>query len=78
MQTNDFPAPLDDAALADTWASAWAELGRAVPLALGLELQTAWSEAHRHYHNEVHLRECMALWLLWQPTASYRPRRVRS
>ncbi len=61
-----FPEPLDDATLADTWASAWAELGRPVPLALRLELQTAWSEAHRRYHDQRHLRECMALWLLWK------------
>ena len=66
MKKNDFPEPLDDTALADTWASAWAELGRPVPLALRLELQTAWTEAHRRYHDLRHLRECMALWLLWK------------
>jgi predicted metal-dependent HD superfamily phosphohydrolase len=66
VKKNDFPEPLDDTALADTWASAWAELGRPAPLALRLELQTAWREAHRRYHDLRHLRECMALWLLWQ------------
>lgn len=66
MKKNDFPGPLDDAALAGTWASAWTELGRPIPLALRLELQTAWSEADRHYHNQVPLRECMARWLPWQ------------
>ena len=61
-----FPAPLGDAALSQTWAEAWQELGRPVPLGLRLELQAAWSQAHRHYHDHVHLRECMALWVMWR------------
>jgi predicted metal-dependent HD superfamily phosphohydrolase len=61
-----FPSPLGDAALADTWAEAWRELDRPVPLPLRLELQSAWSEEHRRYHDQSHLRECMALWSLWR------------
>jgi predicted metal-dependent HD superfamily phosphohydrolase len=61
-----FPMPLEDAALADTWAEAWQSIGRPVPLPLRLELQKAWSEKHRHYHDQTHLRECMALWSLWK------------
>ena len=57
MGKSDFPAPLGDAALADSWASAWHDLGRPVPLALRLELQTSWSESHRRYHSYEHLRE---------------------
>ena len=66
MMQKGFPEPLGDAALTGTWASAWAELGRPLPLALRLELQRAWSETHRRYHDLRHLRECMALWLLWK------------
>ena len=27
---------------------------------------TAWSEPHRHYHDQRHLRECLALWTRWR------------
>ena len=27
---------------------------------------TAWSESHRHYHDQRHLRECLALWTRWR------------
>lgn len=26
----------------------------------------AWSEPHRYYHDQQHLRECMALWTRWR------------
>ena len=26
----------------------------------------AWSESHRHYHDQRHLRECLALWTQWR------------
>ena len=61
-----FPAPLNDVELADTWAVAWRELGRPLPLQMRLELQKAWKEEHRRYHDQVHLRECMALWSMWR------------
>lgn len=63
--TSPLCAPLGDAALAETWSSAWRSLGRAVPLRLRLEVQAAWAERHRHYHDGRHLRECLALWSLW-------------
>lgn len=27
---------------------------------------TAWSEPQRHYHDQRHLRECLALWARWR------------
>ena len=27
---------------------------------------TAWSEPQRHYHDQRHLRECLALWTRWR------------
>ena len=56
-----YPAPLDDAAL----AAAWSSLDRPAPASLQAELMTAWSEPHRHHHDQRHLRECLALWTRW-------------
>ena len=64
--TSSLPPPLGDAALADTWSAAWSALGRPLPLRLRLDLQQAWSERHRRYHDLVHLRECLALWTIWK------------
>lgn len=61
-----YPTPLDDAALGATWASAWSALGRPAPAGLQAELITAWSEPHRHHHDQRHLRECLALWSRWR------------
>lgn len=63
--TDTYPTPLDDAALAATWAAAWSSLGRPAPTGLEAELMTAWSEPQRHYHDQRHLRECLALWARW-------------
>ena len=60
-----YPAPLDDAALAESWDLAWSALGRPAPAGLQAELMRAWSEPHRHYHDQRHLRECLALWSRW-------------
>ncbi|MEI6026555.1 MAG: N-methyl-D-aspartate receptor NMDAR2C subunit [Betaproteobacteria bacterium] len=59
------PLP-DDAALGATWASAWSALGWPAPAGLQAELMTAWSEPHRHFHDQRHLRECLALWSRWR------------
>ena len=64
--TDTYPAPLDDGALVATWAAAWSSLGRPAPPGLQAELMTAWSEPHRHYHDQRHLRECLALWARWR------------
>ena len=64
--TDTYPAPLDDAALAASWDAAWLALGRPVPAGLQVELLTAWAEPHRHYHDQRHLRECLALWARWR------------
>jgi len=64
--TDSYPTPLDDAALAATWAAAWSAVGRPAPAGLREELMTAWSESHRHYHDQRHLRECLALWTRWR------------
>lgn len=41
-------------------------LGRPAPAGLRAELMAAWSEPHRHYHDQRHLRECMSLWAHWR------------
>ena len=64
--TDTYPRPLDDAALAATWDAAWSSLDRPAPAGLQAELMTAWSEPHRHYHDQRHLRECLALWTRWR------------
>ena len=64
--SDTYPTPLDDAALAATWDAAWSALGRSAPAGLQAELMTAWSEPHRHYHDQRHLRECLALWTRWR------------
>jgi predicted metal-dependent HD superfamily phosphohydrolase len=72
--SDTYPLPLDDAALSATWHAAWSSLGRpaasaapsAAPSGLRDELLAAWSEPHRHYHDQRHLRECLALWTRWR------------
>ena len=64
--TETYPTPLDDGALGATWAAAWAALGRPPPAGLQAKLMTAWSEPQRHYHDQRHLRECLALWTRWR------------
>lgn len=64
--TDSYPTPLNDAALDATWVAAWSSLGRPAPAGLQAELMTAWSESHRHYHDQRHLRECLALWTRWR------------
>ncbi|MBE0547395.1 MAG: N-methyl-D-aspartate receptor NMDAR2C subunit [Rubrivivax sp.] len=53
-------------ALTATWSAAWSSLGRPAPAGLQAELLAAWSEPHRHYHDQRHLRECLALWTRWR------------
>ena len=64
--TETYPTPLDDAALGATLAAAWSSLGRPAPVGLQAELMTAWSESQRHYHDQRHLRECLAMWMRWR------------
>lgn len=64
--TDSYPTPLDDDALGATWVAAWSALGRPAPAGLQAELMTAWSEQQRHYHDQRHLRECLALWTRWR------------
>ena len=64
--SDTYPAPLDDAALAASWDAAWSALGRPAPTGLQVELLNAWAEPHRHYHDQRHLRECLALWVRWR------------
>jgi predicted metal-dependent HD superfamily phosphohydrolase len=66
LASDTYPTPLDDAALAATWDAAWSSLGLPVQAGLQAELMTAWSEPHRHYHDQRHLRECLALWTRWR------------
>jgi predicted metal-dependent HD superfamily phosphohydrolase len=69
--TDSYPRPLDDAELTATWDAAWSLLGRNPPADLQAELMTAWAEPQRHYHDQRHLRECLALWSRWR---GYSPR----
>ena len=64
--TVTYPTPLDDGALGATWAAAWSALGRPAPAGLQAELMTVWSEPQRHYYDQRHLRECLALWTRWR------------
>ena len=64
--TDTYPAPLDDAALTASWNAAWLALGRPAPAGLQVELMNAWDEPRRHYHDQRHLRECLALWARWR------------
>ena len=64
--TDTYPMPLNDAALAASWDAAWLALGRPAPAGLRVELMNAWAEPHRHYHDQRHLRECLALWARWR------------
>ena len=64
--TDSYPTPLDDTALGATWTAAWSSLGRPAPTGLQAELMAAWSEPQRHYHDQRHLRECLALWTRWR------------
>ena len=61
-----YPDPLDDAALAAAWDAAWSTFGRKAPAGLRAELMAAWSEPNRHYRDQRHLRECLALWARWR------------
>ena len=63
--TDRYPPPLDDVALAASWNGAWSALGRPTPLGLQAKLMAVWAEPHRHCHDQRHLRECLALWALW-------------
>ena len=67
MSSLPFPAPLDAAARAATWTAAWALLDRPAPAWLLAELEQAWGEPPRHYHDRRHLGECLALWTRWRP-----------
>ena len=64
--TETYPIPLDDSELAATWVAAWSLLGRSAPADLQGELMSAWSEPHRHHHDQRHLRECLSLWKRWR------------
>ena len=64
--TETYPDPLDDAALSASWDAAWSALDRPAPAGLQVELMNAWAEPHRHYHDQRHLRECLALWARWR------------
>ena len=71
--TETYPTPLDDGALGATWATAWSALGRPAPAGLQAELMMAWSEPQRHYHDQRHLRECLALWARYTHMYSSQP-----
>lgn len=60
---------LDDETLASTWHDAWGSLGCMAPERIRTALMAAWSEGHRHYHDQRHLRECMSYWKRWQALA---------
>jgi len=63
---DEYPTPLDDASLVATWDAAWRAIGRPPSAGLLDELMSAWSEPHRHHHDQGHLRECLGLWARWR------------
>ncbi len=63
---DEYPVPLADDALSFSWSAAWAAMGFPAPLGLQADVMAAWAEPHRHYHDQRHLRECMALWTRWR------------
>lgn len=65
MSNESFVWPLESPALAQSWNAAWSALGQPAPLELRRELERAWSEPHRHYHDTRHLGECLALCSRW-------------
>ena len=74
-----FPVPLDRTARAQIRAAAGSTLSRDPLGGLHQEIETAWSEPHRHYHDAHHLGECLALWTRRQAQAqapSQRPAEV--
>lgn len=64
MTPNEANPRVDPAGVA--WAAAWAAIGLKAPPGLRVELDAAWAEPHRHYHDPRHLAECLALWTRWQ------------
>lgn len=67
--TTFVPGALDDSDLAVSWSEAWDHLARPAPSGLLAELMSAWSEPHRHYHDQRRLRECLSLWTRWRDQA---------
>lgn len=67
--------PLEGPTLAESWNAAWSALGKPAPLELRRELELAWTEPHRHYHDSRHLGECLALCSRWTEQAE-RPAEV--
>ena len=67
--------PLEGPTPAESWNAAWSALGKPAPLELRRELELAWTEPHRHYHDTRHLGECLALCSRWTVQAE-RPAEV--
>lgn len=57
----EFTRPLNIAERAGNWCGLWRVLGVAPPEGLHRELEAAWSESGRRYHDLRHLGECLAL-----------------
>jgi predicted metal-dependent HD superfamily phosphohydrolase len=66
-----WPVPLDVGLRASVWSSAWQELGPCAAEDLRAELEAAWGEGHRHYHDVRHLGECLALFEQWKAAARH-------
>ncbi|CAN5659793.1 hypothetical protein BH11PSE8_BH11PSE8_24390 [soil metagenome] len=64
MTPNEADPLGDPSALA--WVAAWAALGLKAPPGLRADLDAAWAEPHRHYHDPRHLAECLVLWSRWR------------
>ena len=64
-----FPAPLSAVARRREWERCWRILDLAPSPGLLVELEAAWAEPARAYHDVRHLGECLALWALWSDVA---------
>jgi predicted metal-dependent HD superfamily phosphohydrolase len=71
LGADDFPTPLADVDLVSSLEDAWRLLGRVPPPGSRQELEGAWREPQRHYHDRRHLGECIALWRRWHVHADH-------
>ena len=58
-------APEELGAWLQVWRQSWQLLGVEASVPELTAVLSAWSEPHRHYHDQRHLRECLDRWADW-------------